>query len=176
MQSKNGHMNIQIGDAFIEESKNCVNTVRGRINHCLDQLGDEDIWWAPDKGGNCIGVIVQHLLGNLRQWIISGVGGATDVRDRPREFRVGEKSPKAALQRQLNEILDAVIETYSSLPAAQLLEMRRIQGYDESVLGAIYGTMTHLELHAGQIVWITRMRRGGAYEEWCKPATKEQGA
>ena len=51
---------------------------RGKMDHCLAQLADEDIWWTPQEGSNSIGVIIQHLTGNLRQWVISGVGGAPE--------------------------------------------------------------------------------------------------
>jgi hypothetical protein len=115
-------------------------------------------------------------MGNLRQWIISGVGGEADMRDRDREFRIEEKFPKATLQSEFNAVLDQVFEVCSSLRAPHLLEIKRIQGVDVSVLGAIYKTMTHLELHAGQISLITRMRIGQPYNEFWKPANKEQGA
>jgi len=169
-------MDGDVGDAFVEESKNRAAKGRDMINHCLDQLQDGDIWWVPAEGCNCIGVIIQHLLGNLRQWIVSGVGGAEDVRDRPREFRVEERTPKSTVQRRLNDMVDHVIETYAGMDTSLLLEQRRIQGSDRSVLGAIYGTMGHLELHAGQIFYITRLKMGKAYKERRRPANKERGA
>lgn len=163
-----------IGAAFIRESENRAETARRRINHCLDQLGDDDMWWTPGEGCNSIGVIVQHLLGNLRQWIIAGIGGEPDVRDRPREFKVAERSPKAELHARFNTIIDQVLETFSRLSAQELLEMRTIQGFNRSVFMAIYGTITHLELHAGQISYVTRLRLGSAYEEYRPPAGKAQ--
>lgn len=156
--------------AFIEESKNRAKTARAMINHCLDQLGDDDVWWAPAKGCNSIGIIAQHLIGNLRQWIVSGVGGAPDTRDRPREFRVERKTPKSGLQGELNGLLDQVVDTYSSLPPSELLQTRTIQGLNRSVLSAIYGTMAHLQLHTGQILYLTHLRLGEAYAEFPHPA------
>jgi hypothetical protein len=35
---------------------------------------------------NAIGNLVLNLCGNVQQWIVSGVGGETDVRDRAAEF------------------------------------------------------------------------------------------
>jgi Protein of unknown function (DUF1572) len=169
-------MSHEIAVAFLEESKNRAIKARERINHCLQQLDDDDIWWTPGAESNSIGVIIQHLKGNLRQWILSGVGGAPDVRNRPGEFRVEEKTMKTLLQRQLNDILEQVVETFSRVNPAQLLEERRIQGFDESILSAIYQTMTHLDLHAGQISYITKIRKGSTYKESWKPMTKEQGA
>jgi len=168
-------MMTDIGVTFIRESENRAETARGRINHCLDQLGNDDMWWTPGEECNSIGVIIQHLFGNLRQWIIAGIGGEPDIRDRPREFEVAERSPKAEIQARFNTIIDQVLETFSRLSAEELLEMRTIQGLDRSVLGAIYGTITHLELHAGQISYVTRLRLGSAYDEFRPPAGKAQG-
>jgi uncharacterized damage-inducible protein DinB len=169
-------MNREIAVAFLEESKNRVIKARDRINQCLGQLDDDDIWWTPGSESNSIGVIIQHLVGNLRQWILSGVGGEPDIRDRPREFRMEQKTSKALLQERLNDVLEQVVETYSRVDPAQLLQGRRIQGFDESLLSAIYQTMTHLDLHAGQISYIAKIRKGKGYVESWKPVTKEQGA
>ena len=160
-------METRIASAFIEESKNRVSMARRTINNALDQLHDDDVWWAPAEGCNCIGVIIQHLLGNLRQYIISGVGGEEDVRDRPREFRIEERTPKSDLQKRLNDMLDRVVETYSRMDPSTLVHEKMIQNRARTLLGAIYQTMAHLELHAGQICYIARMKLGDAYIQTC---------
>lgn len=169
-------MNIEAAVAFVQRSKHQVDHARGKINHCLDQLQDEDLWWTPREGCNSIGVIVQHLMGNLRQWAICGVGGEVDTRDRPREFRVEQRTPKAELQAAFSNLLDQVNDTYSNVRAPELLESRRIQAFDTTVLNAIYDTMCHLELHAGQVLYLTRLRLGEAYKESWTPPSKEHGA
>ncbi len=169
-------MNADVSLAFVEGSKRRVDHARSKINHCLDQLQDEDIWWTPREGSNSIGVIIQHLMGNLRQWAISGVGGETDVRDRPSEFRTGRRTPKAEVQAAFSDLLDQVNSVYSTVRASELLETRRIQAFDTTVLDAIYDTMCHLELHTGQVLYLTRLRLGETYKESWTPASKEQGA
>lgn len=164
------------GGLVLDESRYQVKNAHARIGHCLGQLQDEDLWWNPGEGCNCIGVVVQHLLGNLHQWIVAGVGGEADTRDRQAEFRVAENKPREALMRRLDERVEEVLETYSGLRVSSLLDERRIEGSDVTVLHAIFGTMTHFELHAGQIVYVTRLRLGRAYVERWKPATKEEGA
>ncbi|MCP3696766.1 MAG: DUF1572 domain-containing protein, partial [Planctomycetaceae bacterium] len=52
------------------------------ITHCLDQLNDDQTWWRPSESMNSIANLLLHLSGNVRQWIVSGVGGAPDVRKR----------------------------------------------------------------------------------------------
>src|SRR5262245_29165669 len=39
-----------------------------RIEHCLAQLNDEQVWWRPTESMNSIGNLLLHLAGNVRQW------------------------------------------------------------------------------------------------------------
>ena len=169
-------MDIQTGRKFLEESNGRAAAVRDRINHCLAQMTDDDIWWVPAQGSNPVGVMLQHLVGNLRQWIISGVGGEADIRDRPREFRVEEKIPKARLQALFNETLDRVSETLVKADPSQLLKVRTVQGSEQSILSTIYSAISHLDYHAGQISYVVKMRRGESYKEFWRPRTKAEGA
>ena len=169
-------MNSEVARAFVSRSRHQIDHARSRINHCFDQLLNEDVWWTPRDGSNSIGIIIQHLLGNLRQWAVAGIGGEADVRDRPSEFRMANPLPKAELQADLNRMLDQTDNTYSAVANDELLDPRRIQGWETTVLDAIYDTMCHLQLHTGQVLYVTRLRLGDAYRESWSPATPEQGA
>jgi len=161
---------------FIESSVHLVESSRQKIAHCLDQLEEEDLWWVPREGSNSIGIILQHLAGNLRQWVVAGVGGAVDVRDRPSEFRADDRVSIREARARFDDVLDEVVAVLAGVTATRLAESRRIQGHEVGVLAAIYETTSHLRLHVGQILYLTRLRVGPAYVESWKPTTKEQGA
>ena len=57
-----------------------------RIIQCLNILSHKEIWHSANSNTNAIGNLVLHLEGNIRQYIISGVGGAKDTRKRSLEF------------------------------------------------------------------------------------------
>jgi uncharacterized damage-inducible protein DinB len=76
-----------------------------KIRHCLNQLSDEQVWWRQAESQNSIGNIIFHLCGNVRQWIISGIGGEPGIRDRPNEFSERRVLPKHELLRQLDEVV-----------------------------------------------------------------------
>ena len=76
----------------------------------------------------------------------------------------------------LGDLLSAVYETLNVLGPDALLENRRIQGCDTNVLSAIYCTVTHLEGHAQQIVYITHLYLGDDYMPFWRPESTEQGA
>jgi hypothetical protein len=147
-----------------------------KITHCLDQLTDEQVWWRPQPSLNCIGNMVLHLCGNLRQWIVCGVGGALDTRDRPREFSERGPIPKAELLRRLNEIVGHSQSALGALSANRILEHRRIQATDQTAISAILDSVPHFRGHTQEIVLMTRMQLGDAYRFLWVPKSKEQGA
>src|SRR5262245_26922827 len=57
-----------------------------KIAAAIEALDDEQVWRRPNESSNSIGNLLLHLSGNARQWIISGVDGAEDSRDRASEF------------------------------------------------------------------------------------------
>ena len=147
-----------------------------RIRHCLGQLDDEQVWWRPHASMNPVGNILLHLCGNLRQWIVSGVSGVPDTRDRPAEFAERGPIPRDELIRRLEAVAAEADAALAALDEARLLEPRRIQGFDETVLSAIWGSLEHLSGHVQEIVYITRLQLDDRYRFAWQPETPEQGA
>jgi Protein of unknown function (DUF1572) len=125
---------------------------------------------------NSIGNVLLHLCGNVRQWIISGIRRTPDVRNRPQEFAERQTIAKAELLRRLQEVVAEADAALAGVSAAQLLEPRRIQGFDETVLTAIFDSVAHFNGHTQEIIYMTRLQLGDAYEFAWQPATPEQGA
>lgn len=167
---------MDIFNAVIEESIKAIDNAYGRICHCVGQLGQEHIWVRERAGVNSIGIIINHLCGNLRQWIVAGIGGKQDVRDRPSEFKDEERPSKDELMSRLENVIQECKRTIRKVRPEQLLEHRRIQGSEETVLSALFSAIPHIELHAGQIVYITRLLLQDKYQLRWKPRTKEEGA
>ena len=161
--------------AFINESCDRLDQSMSKIRHCFSQLDEEHIWIKPKHGMNSIGVIVNHLCGNVRQWIISGVGGAKDVRVRYKEFEDDERSSKDALLKTISKVVEEAKKVLRGVDENSLLDVRRIQGFDETVITAIYGTVSHFELHTGQILYASRFILGDRYVLSWQPETQEQG-
>jgi uncharacterized damage-inducible protein DinB len=130
-----------------------------KIERCLEKLSDEEVWWRPNQESNSIGNLLLHLAGNVRQWIVSGIGGASDERVRQEEFDERSIIPRALLLERLKETLSAVDQTLAALDPSRLLEQRRIQGGDVVVLEAIFHVVEHFSMHTGQIILLTKMIR-----------------
>ena len=146
-----------------------------RIAHAVGQLDDQQIWHRPSGNSNSVGIILQHLWGNLHQWIYSGIGGHPFERNRPQEFLDLNIVPKSELLHRINVLDKKVEETLLQVAPESLLSHRRIQGFDETVMSALIAALTHLDLHAGQISFLTKLMLDKEYEVHWKPLNKEQG-
>ena len=147
----------ETGREFIARSRyHLIDDFLPKIERCLDRLTDEQIWWRPNDQSNSIGNLLLHLSGNARQWIVCGVGGAADARDRDAEFAQREWIARDDLQSLLKRTLADVDATLAQFDASRLLERRTIQGMDVSVLEAVLHVVEHFSMHTGQIILLTK--------------------
>jgi uncharacterized damage-inducible protein DinB len=130
-----------------------------RIVRCLHQLSEEEIWWRPNSASNSAGNLVLHLCGNVRQWIISGLGGAEDMRERDREFAERGPIPRQALVAQLRRTVRDACRVLARLPDDSLSRKYVIQGFHVTGLDAVFGVTEHFGYHTGQIIYITKLKR-----------------
>jgi hypothetical protein len=147
-----------------------------RIKHCLSQLNDEQVWWRSQPSLNSIGNLILHLCGNVRQWIVSGIGGAKDIRNRPGEFAEPGPIPKDELLRRLEAVVEEAKRALAAVTAQRLVEVRRIQGFDVTGQAAIFNSVPHFRGHTQEIIHMTRLQLGDRYKFAWTPDTPEQGA
>lgn len=127
-----------------------------KIDRCLQLLSDESVWWRPNEHTNSIGNLVLHLEGNVRQYVVSGVGKAPDLRRRSEEFASDGDFSADELRERLRETLTEVSAVLDELNPDALPEEREIQGRTMPVFQAIYHAVEHFSMHTGQIIHITK--------------------
>jgi uncharacterized damage-inducible protein DinB len=142
---------------FIDFSVDKLRQLETRIQHCLTLLTPEQIWWRGSEESNSVGNLVLHLSGNVRQWIISSVGGAADLRQREGEFAARGGIPADQLSKTLKETMDEAIHIIGSLSREKLTATVVVQGYNKSVVEVVYHVVEHFALHAGQIMYATKL-------------------
>lgn len=132
--------------------------VAANMKVCLGKLTDEQIWMRGGAHENAVGNLVLHLCGNIRQWVMHGVGGKDDVRVRDAEFSADGGQTGAALAEMFLATLAEAREVIASLPAERLIERTSPQqGRPEaSVLEAIYQVVAHAHEHTGQVILLTK--------------------
>jgi len=150
----------QIAKLFLGEAQATFDRYLPRIVRCLGMLSQEEIWWRPNAVSNSAGNIVLHLCGNVRQWIISGIGGAPDIRVRDKEFSERGIIPRGKLVARLRATVRETCRVLDSLPAETLTRKYAIQGYHVTGLYAVFHVSEHFSHHAGQILYLTKSIRG----------------
>ncbi len=161
-----------IGALFVRESRSLLAANFAKIQQSFARLSDDDVWWRPNDASNSAGNLVLHLCGNVTQWIVGGVGGHSRERNRQAEFDERGPIPKSDLLNRLEEVVkqaDVVLEHVSGV---DLSAGRRIQGYDVSVLAAIYHVVEHFGMHTGQIILIAKARAGEDLRLWEPPPSR----
>ena len=150
-----------LGAMFIEETiRRFDEEYLPRLERAVEGLTIDQVWWRPHEETTSIANLLIHLEGNVRQWLIGGVGGATQPRARSAEFAAREGAGGATLCAALRRTVE---ETYPILRAfgdEGLARNLTIQGFEVTGLAAIYHVLEHFGWHTGQITWIAKSLGG----------------
>src|SRR5215470_4240355 len=132
-----------LAERFRKDALSCLNKYLLRIVRCLELLSEEEIWWRPNAFSNSAGNIVLHLCGNVRQWILSGLGGARDERERDKEFAEHGPISREKLIAQLKQTLEDACRIIETTPVATFSHEFEIQGYRVTGLEAVARVYEH---------------------------------
>ena len=151
----------ELSSTFLRE---CVGYLRDtylpRLERALEALPGGDLWWRPHAGAITFGTVLLHLEGNVRQWIVSGLGGARDERDRASEFSASDGPDGAILLGRLAQTVQEACRVIEGLDEAALLAEHPIQGERVTGLHAVQHVVEHFAWHTGQALWIAKARAG----------------
>ena len=147
-----------VSRAFLDRASDFLTSeYLPKIERCVEQLSDEQIWWRANEQSNSIGNLLLHLCGNARQWIVCGLGSQPDTRIRDAEFSRRDPLDRSELVSLLRSTLGEVEAVLRDLDPSTLLEKRTIQGSEVDVLDAVFHVTEHFSMHTGQIIMLTKM-------------------
>jgi uncharacterized damage-inducible protein DinB len=149
-----------IHQLFIGYSSSRLQQFSSHIEKCLIDVTDEQVWARGGENENSVGNLVLHLCGNMRQWVIAGVGGKADTRRRDEEFSERGGLTSKDLTERVVALVTQATAVIDGVSAQRLSDRLVIQGYDVSVLDAIYHVVEHVAMHTGQIIFMTKMLTG----------------
>ncbi len=130
-----------------------------RLEAAVARLSDEDLWRRPNEASNSVGNLVLHLEGNVRQWIVSGLGGAPDTRKRRREFEVRGPLPRAEILGVLRSAVEEADRVIAGLDPGELRRVRRVQAFEVDGFEILVHVVEHFSCHLGQIVYAVKAAR-----------------
>ena len=131
-----------------------------RIIACLNKLSRAEVWWRSNEASNSVGNLVLHLEGNVRQWIIAGLGGHPDERRRDVEFSTRHPLERRALVNHLQATVAEACGVLSTLTEEDLARIHAIQNFKVTGFEAAFHVAEHFSHHAGQIILLTKMLKG----------------
>jgi len=151
-------MSLQYKKAIVEQvRKRIISESIPRIKQCLNELSDDQIWFKANINTNAVGNLVLHLCGNVRQWIMHGLDGQIDVRDRDLEFSEKGVLPKVQLLSLLEQLENDLSDALMRILELDLLEVRTVQKhFHESGVSILFHVTEHFSYHTGQITYYTK--------------------
>ncbi|MFN2400384.1 MAG: DinB family protein [Gemmatimonadaceae bacterium] len=154
---------MDVAQLFLDRSRYYLrDEYRTKLRRAVETLPPDALWWRANDASNSVGNLLLHLTGNVRQWIVTGVGRGPESRDRASEFAARYGQPASELLAQLDEAVDEALAVIDLLEPSELLTRRIIQGRDVTVCEAIYHVVEHFAMHMGQVILIAKHHAPGA--------------
>ena len=128
-----------------------------RTNTCIKLLGKKDIHFRPNENCNSVAMLIQHINGNIRQWLISPLTNKKFKRKRKQEFIENKNISKEDLLSITEELRNDIINTVDYINEEYLIREFTIQGFHTSGYGIVNHVTEHFSYHCGQITLLTKM-------------------
>ncbi len=145
---------------FAELAGRYLEEYLAKIEVAVASVDEMELWWRPAQATNSIGNLILHLRGNLSLWIGEGVGLTACDRDRASEFSADRSHDGPALIDALAEEVSFCQGTLDSLDPGDLVQEIDVQGYQTTILGAIFHAVEHMGYHTGQILYAAKQILG----------------
>ena len=150
-------MNEKFIGEFIAQAIHRIDENTQKLETCIQELNETEIWKRPNLHSNSVGNIILHLCGNIRQYAISSLGNSTDVRERDKEFSADGGYAGPELLKKLTDTIEQAKNVIQNTTEEELLRERKVQGYTHSGIGIILHVTEHYSYHTGQIIFWTKL-------------------
>ncbi len=150
-------MTTPLSQDFKRQSLHYLHINTPRIEKCLELLSEIDVWQRPNAASNSVGNLILHLCGNIRQYIISGLGKQPDTRQRDAEFAAVGGFNKQQLLLKLKQTVTEAATIIGAADEENLLTERKVQGFVLTGTALIVHMVEHYSYHTGQIAFWTKL-------------------
>ncbi|MBA2707929.1 MAG: DUF1572 family protein [Gemmatimonadaceae bacterium] len=143
--------------SFIQQSRYYLTEeYPTKLRLALAALPDDVIWRRANESSNSIGNLIVHLAGNVREWIVCGIGGAPSTRNRALEFSRRDGPGAEEVLAQLDHSIRDADRVLAALDPFDLDRACTIQGRQTTALTAVYHVVEHFAMHSGQIILLAK--------------------
>lgn len=142
-----------------------IDSLHDAIYRAVEPLTDAEINWRHPQLSNTIGIMLRHIAGSERHWIVEVVGGRKVPRNRDAEFAHDALS-KEAVVATLRQAQAEVKPVFEALTAADLAREIEVPFREERkklpAAWALLHALEHTAYHLGQIQLFKKMAAGGS--------------
>lgn len=160
---------MKISKEFTQQSIYFLSLNPPRIEKCLRQLSEEQVWKKPNANSNSIGNLILHLCGNITQYAHASLENGKDERHRDLEFSAPGGFSKKELLEKITTVTEKAVQIIENISDAELLRNRKVQGFDHTGISIIIHIIEHFSYHVGQIAFFTKLlcdKDLGFYEDY----------
>jgi len=129
------------------------------INLAASKVDSNWLWRPMNQYISSVGVQIQHLSGNLNQYMVVNLNGSADLRDRPLEFIPSPELGITELLAELNKHLNSAKVAIKKAPCGVWTEVYQVQNFQMTRLEACIHGVEHLNYHLGQIALIIKYHK-----------------
>jgi hypothetical protein len=141
----------------------------------MAQVGDEELAYAGQDGGNSIEMLVRHIAGNFKSRFTDfrTSDGEKPWRRRDDEFESAALS-RAELLQLWEDGWNVVFGELEKLSDADLSATVTVRRQPLRIDEALHRSLAHAAYHVGQIVFMAKAMRGGAWHTLSIPRGKSE--
>ena len=164
---------MENNNTYLESCKRLFLYYKTLGEKAMEQLEEEQLFFAANEDTNSIAVIVQHLYGNmLSRWTeFLTSDGEKDWRNRDGEFVLSIHT-KEELLKLWEKGWDCLFTAINGLTEEQLTQIVYIRNEGHTVLDAINRQLAHYPYHIGQIVFYAKMLKKTEWSSLSIPKNK----
>lgn len=150
----------------LEELEREFRSYRRAVERALAQVDDAALWRALADGENSIGILLQHMAGNLRSRFTDFLtsDGEKPDRDRDAEFEGSHDPTRDQVLTAWSLGWEALSQATTPLVDADLDRTVTIRGEPHTVHRALLRSLAHMALHTGQIILLAKHWAGPAWQ------------
>ncbi|NQD68872.1 DUF1572 family protein [Bacillus haikouensis] len=166
---------MSIGHEYLKIVINRFESVKSLGDKTIDQLSEEDIFWAYNSESNSAAIIIKHMSGNMvSRWTdFLNSDGEKDFRNRDGEF-ITDLSSKSEVMLIWEKGWQTLMNALAGLTEQDLLKTITIRGEPHSVIDAIERQLAHYAYHVGQLVYIGKQVKHDDWESLSIPKGKSE--
>jgi hypothetical protein len=161
---------MHVHQAFLKDAIKRFHYYKTLGDKTFEQIQEQDFFYQPNEASNSIAIIIQHLYGNmLSRWTnFLTEDGEKHWRKREAEFKA-MNCTKQDLLNFWNDGWQCLFDALNSLQADDLEKTIYIRTEPLKVYDAILRQLAHYPYHVGQIVYLGRMVKDGAWQSLSIP-------